>query len=57
MLNEMKSNYYKKKLDIYENELYEYSLKFSIGCARDNNDAEKVIVLVEEYIKIYFPRI
>ena len=27
MLDEMKSNYYEKKLDIYDNELYENILK------------------------------
>ena len=49
MLNEMRSLYYGKKLSIYENELYENILRSSVGCARDNNDAEKVIVLVKEY--------
>ena len=55
MLNEMRSLYYGKKLSIYENELYENILRSSVGCARDNNDAEKVIVLVKEYIDL-FPR-
>ena len=53
MLNEMRSLYYEKKLSIYENELYENILRSSVGCARDNNDAEKVIVLVKEYIDLF----
>ena len=53
MLNEMRSLYYGKKLSIYENELYENILRSSVGCARDNNDAEKVIVLVKEYIDLF----
>ena len=52
MLNEMRSLYY-GKLSIYENELYENILRSSVGCARDNNDAEKVIVLVKEYIDLF----
>ena len=46
-------NYYKKKLDHFDMSLYEESLKFSIGCARDSNDAESVTNLVNEYIKIF----
>ena len=28
-------------------------MRSSVGCARDNNDAEKVIVLVKEYIDLF----
>ena len=42
-----------KKLDHFDMSLYEDSLKFSIGCARDSNDAESVVNLVDEYIKIF----
>ena len=50
---DLKSNYYEKKLDHFDMSLYEDSLKFSIGCARDSNDAESVANLVDEYIKIF----
>ena len=49
---DLKSNYY-EKLDHFDMSLYEDSLKFSIGCARDSNDAESVANLVDEYIKIF----
>ena len=53
IMADLKSNYYKKKLDNFDMLLYEESLKFSIGCARDSNDAESVVILVNEYIKIF----
>tara|TARA_Y100001935_G_scaffold254158_1_gene262302 strand:- start:1092 stop:2513 length:1422 start_codon:yes stop_codon:yes gene_type:complete len=49
----LKKDYFEKKLDHFDNMLYEDSLKYSIGCARDINDAESVVNLVNEYIKIF----
>ncbi len=53
IMADLKNNYYEKKLDHFDMSLYEDSLKFSIGCARDSNDAESVVILVDEYIKIF----
>jgi len=53
IMMDLKIDYYKKKLDYFDKALFEDSLKFSIGCARDSNDAESVISLVAEYIKIF----
>ena len=53
LLIEMKNKFYKKELNKYDEELYVNILKSSIGCARDSNNVDKVIDLVQEYIEIF----
>ena len=53
LLIQMKNKFYKKELNKYDEELYVNILKSSIGCARDSNNVDKVIDLVQEYIEIF----
>ena len=53
IMNKLKDNFYADKLIPSDKNIYNECLRSAIGCSRDMNNVDKVIVLVEEYIALF----